>query len=135
MSVNLCEEGVVVECLLVNARTRRVNLRSLSEVSSSSSPNGTSGSGLSGWLGFLVLGLGLGLLFKELELGIERDTAGRSGKSPKRRWGSPPFGVMIVGIRLQTMGAVILGDLTLQPSAVLSKSRASFCVLSAEAAS
>ena len=29
---------------------------------------------------------------------------------------------MIVGIRLQTMGAVILGDLTLQPSAVLSKS-------------
>ncbi len=29
---------------------------------------------------------------------------------------------MIVGIRLQTMGAVILGDLTLQPNAVLSKS-------------
>ncbi len=29
---------------------------------------------------------------------------------------------MIVGIRLQTMGAVILGDLTLQLSAVLSKS-------------
>jgi hypothetical protein len=28
---------------------------------------------------------------------------------------------MIIGIRLQTMGAVILGDLTLQPSAVLSK--------------
>ncbi len=83
MSVNLCEEGVIVECLLVNARTRRVNLRSLCEVSSSSSPNGTSGSGLSGRLGFLVLGLGL--LFEELELGIERDTAGRSGESPKRR--------------------------------------------------
>jgi hypothetical protein len=85
MSVNLCEEGVVVECLLVNARTRRVNLRSLSEVSSSSSPNGTSGSGLSRRLGFLVLGLGLGLLFQELKLGIERDTAGPSGESPKRR--------------------------------------------------
>jgi hypothetical protein len=85
MSVNLCEEGVIVECLLVNARTCRVNLSSLREVSSSSSPNGTSGSGLSGWLGFLVLGLGLGLLFEELELGIERDAAGWSGKSPKRR--------------------------------------------------
>jgi hypothetical protein len=83
MSVNLCEEGIVVECLLVNARTRRVNLRSLSEVSSSSSPNGTSSLGLSGQLGFLVLGLGL--LLEELELGIKRDLAGRSGKSPKRR--------------------------------------------------
>jgi hypothetical protein len=85
MSVNLCEEGVVVECLLVNASTRRVNLKSLSEVSSSSSPNGTSGSGLSGRLGFLVLGLGLRLLFEELELGIERDAVGWSGESPKRR--------------------------------------------------
>jgi hypothetical protein len=64
---------------------RRVNLRSLSEVSSSSSPNGTGGSGLSGRLGFLVLGLGLGPLFEVLELGIERDTAGRSGESPKCR--------------------------------------------------
>ncbi len=54
MSVNLCEEGVIVECLLVNARTHQVNLRSLSEVSSSSSPNGTGSSGLSERLGFLV---------------------------------------------------------------------------------
>jgi hypothetical protein len=43
------------------------------------------GLGLSGRLGFLILGLGLGLLFEELELGIERDAAGRSGKSPKWR--------------------------------------------------
>jgi hypothetical protein len=66
MSVNLCEEHVIVECLLVNARTCRVNLMSLSEVSSSSSPNGTGGLGLSGWLGLLVLWLGLGLLLEEL---------------------------------------------------------------------
>ncbi len=85
MSVNLCEEGIIVECLLVNARTCRVNLRSLSEVSSSSSPNGTGSSGLSGRLGFLVLSLGLGLLLEELLLGIEPDSAGLSGKSPKWR--------------------------------------------------
>jgi hypothetical protein len=43
--------------------------------------------------------------------------------NPRNAGEAPPrFGVMIVGIRLQTMGAVILGDLTLQPSAVLSKS-------------
>jgi hypothetical protein len=83
MSVNLSEEGVVVECLLVNASTRRVNFRSLSEVSSSSSPNGTGGSGLSGWLGFLVLGLGL--LLEELQLGVECDSMGWGGKSPEWR--------------------------------------------------
>jgi hypothetical protein len=85
MSVNLCEEGIVVECLLVNATTRQVNFRSLSEVSSSSSPNGTGSLGLSGRLGFFDLGFGLGLLLEELQLGIERDSAGRGGKSPKRR--------------------------------------------------
>jgi hypothetical protein len=57
----------------------------MSEVSSSSSPNGTGGSGLSGRLSFLVLGLGLGLLLEELQLGVEGDSAGQSGKSPKRR--------------------------------------------------
>jgi hypothetical protein len=125
MSVNLLEKRVVEERLLVNARTFRVNFISLSEVSSSSSSIGADSSGLVGRLGFLFCGIGLVLLLEVVQLGAERDPAagccwGR-GKSPQR-WGASRLGVMIVGIRFQTIGVVILGAFTLQPNVVLSKS-------------
>ena len=125
MSVNLLEKCVVEERLLVNARTFRVNFISLSEVSSSSSSSGADSSGLVGRLGFLFSRVGLVLLLEVVQLGAERDPAagccwGR-GKSPQR-WGASRLGVMIVGIRFQTIGAVILGDFTLQPNVVLSRS-------------
>ena len=69
MLVNLCEEGVVVECLLVNARTLRVNFKSFSEVSSISSSSGAGSSGLAGRLGFLISGIGLVLLLEVVQLG------------------------------------------------------------------
>jgi hypothetical protein len=125
MSVNLLEKRVVKECLLVNARTLRVNFKSFSEVSSSSSSSGADPSGLVGRLGFLVSRVGLLLLLEVVQLGAERNPAAcccwRRGKSPKR-WGGSRLGVMIVGIRLQMIGAVILGAFTLQPNVVLSKS-------------
>jgi hypothetical protein len=113
MSVNLLEKRVVEERLLVNARTFRVNFISLSEVSSNSSSIGADSSGLVGRLSFLFCGVGLVLLLEVVQLGAERDPAtgccwGR-GKSPQR-WGASRLGVMIVGIRFQTIGAVILGD-------------------------
>ncbi len=83
MSVKLIKEGVVVECLLVNASTRRVNFKSLSEVSSSSSPNGTGGSGLSGRLGLLVLRLGF--LLEDLQMKVKCDSTGWGGKPSERR--------------------------------------------------
>ena len=87
MSVNLLEKRVVEECLLVNARTLRVNFISFSEVSSSSSSSGADSSGLIGWLGFLFCRIGLVLLLEVVQLGAERDPAagccrGR-GKSPQ----------------------------------------------------
>jgi hypothetical protein len=125
MSVNLLEKRVVEERLLVNARTFRVNFISLSDVSSNSSSIGADSSGLVGRLGFLFCGVGLVLLLEVVQLGAERDPAagccwGR-GKSPQR-WGASRLGVMIVGIRLQTIGVVILGAFTLQPNVVFSKS-------------
>jgi hypothetical protein len=125
MSVNLLEKCVVEERLLVNARTFRVNFISLSEVSSSSSSMGADSSGLAGRLGFLFGRVGLVLLLEVVQLGAERDPAagccwGR-GKSPQR-WGASRLGVMIVGIRLQTIGVVILGAFTLQPNFILSSS-------------
>jgi hypothetical protein len=126
MSVNLLEKRVIEECLLVNTRTLRVNFKSFSEVSSSSSSSGADPSGLAGRLGFLVSGVGLLLLLlKIVQLGAERNPAAgccwRRGKSPKR-WGGSRLGVMIVGTRLQTIGAVILGAFTLQLNVILSKS-------------
>ncbi len=125
MSVNLLEKRVVEECLLVNARTLQVNFISFSEVSSSSSSSGADSSGLAGRLGFLVSGVGLFLLLEVVQLGAERNPAAgccwRRGKSPKW-WGGSRLGVMIVGIRLQMIGVVILGAFTLQPNVVLSKS-------------
>jgi hypothetical protein len=125
MSVNLLEKRVVEQRLLVNARTFRVNFISLSDVSSNSSSIGADSSGLVGRLGFLFCGVGLVLLLEVVQLGAERDPAagccwGR-GKSPQR-WGASRLGVMIVGIRFQTIGVVILGAFTLQPNVVLSRS-------------
>ncbi len=71
MFVNLGEELIVIEGLLVNARTCRVNLISFSEVSSSSSSNGTCSSGLSWLLELSFLFLGLGLLLEVLQVGTE----------------------------------------------------------------
>jgi hypothetical protein len=124
MSVNFLEKRVVEECLLVNAKILQVNFKSFSEVSSSSSSSGAGTSGLAGRLGYLVSGLGL-LLLEVVQLGAERNSAAGGcwwrGKSPKQ-WGGSRLVVMIVGIRLQTIGVVILGAFTLQPNVVFSKS-------------
>jgi hypothetical protein len=64
MSVNLLEKRVVEECLLVNARTFRVNFISLSEASSSSSSSGADSSGLTGRLILWVSGVRFVLLFE-----------------------------------------------------------------------
>jgi hypothetical protein len=78
--VHLGEERVIIEGLFVNARTCRVNLMSFSEVSSSSSSNGTCSSRLF-WL--LELGhlffLRLGLLLEVLQVGWGLNETRRGG--------------------------------------------------------